>query len=190
MDLEKGETTMPVRILRFVTLVLVALAMGLEFAHLLELPAKMRYDAQLYREVQHTLYYYFAVIGDPSSSARSSRRVRWPSWRAGVKPLSGSPQSGRASWRRRWRRGSPSSPPRTPRWPPAWATGALPPDWTHVRALWEYGHAAGAALLIVGFCALLLSVLRGTPTENPPEAKSLERFATARAGRRNPGDSR
>lgn len=33
---------------RLITLILAALFMGLEFTHLLELPAKMQYDGKLY----------------------------------------------------------------------------------------------------------------------------------------------
>jgi hypothetical protein len=41
---------------RLVTLILVALTMGLSFAHALEMPAKLEYDAALYVTVQQTLY--------------------------------------------------------------------------------------------------------------------------------------
>jgi hypothetical protein len=41
---------------RFVTLLLVALLTGLAFAHVLERPAKMLYDAALYITLQKTLY--------------------------------------------------------------------------------------------------------------------------------------
>jgi hypothetical protein len=41
---------------RFITIMLVALTTGLAFAHVLELPARMLYDANLYVTVQKTLY--------------------------------------------------------------------------------------------------------------------------------------
>lgn len=41
---------------RFVTILLVALLLGLAFAHVLERPAKMQYDAALYITLQKTLY--------------------------------------------------------------------------------------------------------------------------------------
>ncbi|MGJ3248442.1 MAG: DUF1772 domain-containing protein [Elainellaceae cyanobacterium] len=48
---------------RFATLVLVALFMGLEFAHTLEMPAKLQYDGALYVTVQNSLYQYFGAPG-------------------------------------------------------------------------------------------------------------------------------
>jgi hypothetical protein len=34
-----------------------------------------------------------------------------------------------------------------------------------LRNRWEYGHAAGFVLQLIGFCSLLLSVLVETPKE-------------------------
>jgi hypothetical protein len=39
--------------------------MGLAFAHTLELPQKLAYDAATWTRLQHSLYRYFAVIGGP-----------------------------------------------------------------------------------------------------------------------------
>jgi hypothetical protein len=52
---------MALRIWRFITLILVALYMGLEFSHTLELPSKIEYDGSLYVTVQNTLYAYFGM---------------------------------------------------------------------------------------------------------------------------------
>ncbi len=51
------------QIWRLITLILVALFMGLEFAHTLELPAKMQYDGVFYVTVQNSLYRYFGAPG-------------------------------------------------------------------------------------------------------------------------------
>jgi hypothetical protein len=48
---------------RFITTVLAALALTMESAHVLELPQKMQYDAQMYAAVNTTLYRYFAIVG-------------------------------------------------------------------------------------------------------------------------------
>jgi hypothetical protein len=40
---------------RFIALMLAALNMGMTWAHVLELPAKMRYDAQQWTSIQQTL---------------------------------------------------------------------------------------------------------------------------------------
>jgi hypothetical protein len=51
------------RPLRFATLLLAALSLTMESAHVLELPQKMQYDAQMYSAVNTTLYRYFAYVG-------------------------------------------------------------------------------------------------------------------------------
>lgn len=51
------------KVWRFITLILIALYMGLEFAHVLELPAKMQYDGAFYVTVQNSLYQYFGAPG-------------------------------------------------------------------------------------------------------------------------------
>ena len=48
---------------RCITIVLTALALTMESAHVLELPQKMQYDAQMYAAVNTTLYRYFAIVG-------------------------------------------------------------------------------------------------------------------------------
>jgi hypothetical protein len=48
---------------RFVTLLLTALALTMTSAHVLEMPQKMHYEAELYSAVNTTLYRYFAVVG-------------------------------------------------------------------------------------------------------------------------------
>src|SRR5262245_52432325 len=48
---------------RCITIVLAALALTMESAHMLELPQKMQYDAQMYAAVNTTLYRYFAIVG-------------------------------------------------------------------------------------------------------------------------------
>jgi len=54
---------MPVRLWSFVTLMLAALSLTMESAHVLELPQKMQYDAQLYTAVNGSLYRHFAIVG-------------------------------------------------------------------------------------------------------------------------------
>ena len=54
---------MPLSAWRLITLLLAALALTMESAHLLELPQKMQYDAQMYAAVNTTLYRYFAIVG-------------------------------------------------------------------------------------------------------------------------------
>jgi hypothetical protein len=49
--------------LRFFSLLLTALSLTMESAHVLELPQKMRYDLPMYTAVNGTLYKSFAVVG-------------------------------------------------------------------------------------------------------------------------------
>ncbi|MGH8628937.1 MAG: hypothetical protein ACREYC_28015, partial [Gammaproteobacteria bacterium] len=51
------------RIWRFLTIIIAALALTMTSAHVLELPQKMQYDAQLYSAVNTTMYRYFATVG-------------------------------------------------------------------------------------------------------------------------------
>ncbi len=44
-----------------------------------------------------------------------------------------------------------------------WTAVPLPPDWTCVRRQWEFGHAASAVLDLIGFGAIVVSVLLETP---------------------------
>jgi hypothetical protein len=44
-----------------------------------------------------------------------------------------------------------------------WNSVPLPADWTDVRMQWEFGHAASAILDLIGFGALVVSVILETP---------------------------
>jgi hypothetical protein len=75
---------------RFLALVLAALALTMTSAHVLELPQKMRYDAELYAAVNTTLYRHFATVGAVYRSARSSPRPSWsPSFGTGAQRSDG-----------------------------------------------------------------------------------------------------
>jgi hypothetical protein len=43
------------------------------------------------------------------------------------------------------------------------APESVPMVWLRLRNRWEYGHVAGFVLQLIGFCALVLSVLMETP---------------------------
>jgi len=61
--IEPGGILMPFRGLRFIVLLLAALTLTMEAAHVLELPQKMRYAPGLYSAVNSTMYRYFALVG-------------------------------------------------------------------------------------------------------------------------------
>ena len=150
---------------RFLTLVLAALALTMESAHVLELPQKMQYDAQMYAAVNTTLYRYFAIVGGVyqvgsivmAAVLTFLVRKRRPSfgwmltgacclllafgiWLAVVAPVNSQIAAAFRS-----------------------APESIPAVWMRLRSRWEYGHVTGFIVQLVGLCALVLSVLVETP---------------------------
>jgi uncharacterized membrane protein len=152
---------MAFRGLRFVVLLLAALTLTMEAAHVLELPQKMRYRPELYSAVNSTMYRYFAVVGGPLTvltlltgaalvvALRRDPDYRWTLggvalyfiafavWLVVVNRVNSAVAAASAK--------DPAS---------------LPELWTKLRGPWEYGHAAGFVLELLGFASLLWSVLR------------------------------
>jgi hypothetical protein len=156
---------------RCITIVLAALALTMESAHVLELPQKTQYDAQMYAAVNTTLYRYFAIVGGiyqvgsivMAAVLTFLVRKRWPSfgwtltgacclllafgiWLAVVAPVNSQVAAAFRS-----------------------APESVPAVWMRLRNRWEYGHVAGFIVQLVGLCALLLSVLVETPQSPPRE---------------------
>ena len=156
---------MLLRVWRFITLLLAALALTMESAHVLELPQKMQYDAQMYSAVNTTLYRYFAIIGgvyQVGSIVAAAIlvflvRKRRPSfrwtlsgalclllafglWLTVVAPVNGEVAEALRT-----------------------APASVPAVWMRLRNRWEYGHTAGFGVQLVGLCTLMLSVLVETP---------------------------
>jgi hypothetical protein len=48
----------------------------------------------------------------------------------------------------------------------------VPADWTSYRARWEWGHATISLVELIGFAALILSVLADTPAERGERSQS------------------
>jgi hypothetical protein len=156
---------MLLRIWRFTTLLLTALALSLTSAHVLEMPQKLAYPAELYAAVNTTLYRHFATVGGAYSIGAILAAValvfllrdrpiarRWTvagafflllwlaSWIALVLPVNGQVAIAIAA---------------TP--------DLVPAIWMEHRARWEWGHALGFVFELLGLCALLVSVLVDTP---------------------------
>jgi len=156
---------MILRAWRFLTLVLAALALTMESAHVLELPQKLHYDAQLYSAVNTTLYRYFALVGGVYQvgslvaavvlTVLVRRRrpafgwtlagtlcllVAFGIWLMVVAPVNSEVAEALRSM------------PET-----------VPAAWLRLREQWEYGHAAGFVVQLLGFCALVISVVGETP---------------------------
>lgn len=159
---------MLIRVLRFLTLILMALLMGMTFAHVLELPAKMSYDPSLYLSLQRTLYFAF---GAPNIGAfieigavvaviilallrRRQKRSLWLTLVAAisvtlalivffavVEPANEAMRS--------------------------MAFEDVPASFSSWRLQWEYGQATRFALHLIGFVAVALTTvgLRAADTE-------------------------
>jgi hypothetical protein len=157
-------------ILRLLTLVLAALSLTMESAHVLELPQKLAYDLQMYTAVNGSLYRYFAIVGGMYQIgaivcagllvlAVKGRHVafRWTLagaaalvlafviWLLVVAPVNSEVEE-------------------------VYRTQAphVPAVWERLRARWEFGHAAGFVVQLVGFAALVMSVLVETPRAAAP----------------------
>jgi hypothetical protein len=156
------------KIWRFITLILVALFMGLEFAHTLELPAKMQYDETPYITIQDTLYRYFGAPGPGAFITvgavlcaialtvlvRKRQRAFW--WTlAGticlaiafpliyflrIEPVNVVIEQATAR--------------------------TVPPNWEQLRNQWEYAHATNFVFSLAGFIALTISTLVDVPQKN------------------------
>ena len=152
---------MLITIWRFVTLLLVALLTGLAFAHVLERPAKMLYDANLYVTVQKTLYVAWGPpnvggILEPAAIVATIILVFlmpartpafWLSLGAATVLLLAFPVVFFllvAPANEAFRAATPS---------------AIPPNWIELRVSWERGHTIRFALQLVALSLLILSVL-------------------------------
>lgn len=154
------------RIWRFVAITLAALTMGTTFAHVLELPAKMNYDAALWTTLQQSLYWGFGHIGGYFEAAtvflaapvltflvREYRPAfQWT--------LAGTVCFALAFFVVFLMFTEPMN-----REIFQWTPQSVPADWTRVRNQWEYSHAVRFVIHLIGFSALLISVLVETPTK-------------------------
>jgi hypothetical protein len=150
-------------------------------AHVLELPQKMQYDAELYAAVNTTLYRQFATVGAVYTlgsiiaalvlvflvrgrhpafgftlTGATCLVLAFVSWLALVAPVNREVAEALRS-----------------------APESVPAVWMQQRARWEYGHATGFGIQLIGFAALLVSVLVETPTEERAarETRGLPRAA-------------
>jgi hypothetical protein len=137
---------------------LVALILGLAFAHVMEWPGKLRLDGPTWLTVQQNLYVGFgplAAVVEPLGilltwalvfMLRQDRPVFWLALLAALCTTVGlvvwvwvvSPMNTLLN---------------------GWTPATLPADWTACRDQWELGHAVHALLFGVAFCALLATML-------------------------------
>lgn len=154
------------KIWRFITVTLAALALTMPSAHVLELPQKMQYDAQMYSAVNTTLYRYFAYIGGFYTMGsiltafvlaflvrKRGLTFRWTLagalflllafgiWLTIVAPVNNEVADALKS-----------------------APESVPTIWMRLRERWEYGHVTGFFVTLIGFCLLVISLLIEIPT--------------------------
>lgn len=151
---------MPLKLLRFVAILLVALTAGLALAHVLEQSAKMQYDAALYITLQKSLYVQWGPpqVGgflEPAATAatgllaffvRKSKRALWLSLGSLFALLLAFPviffwlvAPGNVAFLA-------ATPP------------SIPANWIDLRSNWETGHAIRFALQFAALSLLVLSL--------------------------------
>lgn len=151
---------MPTNSLRFASILLVALLAGVSFAHVLELSAKMQYDAALYITLQKSLYVQWGpshvggvlepltiiVTGLVTFFVRKSKRTLLFSLGALFTLLMAFPvvffwlvAPANAGFL-------------------AATLSAIPANWTELRSSWEMSHAIRFALPFAAFALLVLSL--------------------------------
>jgi hypothetical protein len=135
-----------------VAVALAALTMGLAFAHTLELPHKLAYDAATWTQLQHSLYRYVAVIGGPLEVATVVAAVvfavRARGLRGGRLAVVGAVCFVLAlGW---WFAVVNTANAEVG----GWAVDGVPSDWRRWRAQWELGHAGQFVVTFAGFLAL------------------------------------
>ncbi|HEY4459869.1 MAG TPA: hypothetical protein VGN81_36500 [Pseudonocardiaceae bacterium] len=136
-------------------LLLTALTMGLEFAHVLEWPQKQSYPGWLYIRLQESLYVWFGNLGGilyvlaVLSTVVLAILVR----RTVVVVAAGSQVVALVTFL-------------TIVYPvnlrlPVNSAGTVPADWTSLRDRWELGHAIGFVLFTASFVLLIGRLVRG-----------------------------
>jgi len=153
---------MMLNLLRFTAVLLVALLLGLAFAHVLEQPAKMQYDAALYITLQKSLYVHWGPphlggVLEPLAIAatgllafferKNKRRNLWLSLVALFALLLAFPfvffwlvAPANAGFL-------------------ATTLQHVPANWTDLRSKWEMGHAVRFALQFTALSLLVLSLV-------------------------------
>jgi hypothetical protein len=155
----------------FAAVLLTALTMGLEFAHVLEWPQKQHYSGSLYVRLQESLYIWFGNLGSVLYVAavivtvvlavlvRRAGGLRWwISTAAALQVIALAsfltvilPVNQRL---------------------PVNSAGTVPADWTTLRDRWELGHTVGFLLFAVSFVLLLLTLTRRAELGDRPEISS------------------
>jgi hypothetical protein len=149
------------RTVRFISVMLAALTLGMGFCHLMQLPSRLGWDQYLWvgSTVQGGLYAMFGSVGAVifvatvialALLAYFTREHGRPGFGLA---LSAALLFGLALvlW---WVLVYPVNVELA-----KWVNGPVPADWIDYRARWEWGHAIIAAVELSGFAALIAAVL-------------------------------
>ncbi|WP_156917642.1 hypothetical protein [Salinarimonas rosea] len=151
------------------TILLASLSMGMAFCHLLEMPARFGWDAELW--VGTTVVgEVFALFGTVGAAIETGAWIAAVALALMVRNRSGATfitsAAGAAflvaafvAW---WAFVFPVNAEMS-----GWTVASLPENWEAWRAQWEYAHAGRAVLLLAGLGGLVLSVVLETPRERP-----------------------
>lgn len=155
---------------RFATIMLTALTLGLAFAHALEAPVKLDYPSSLYVHVNHSLYAYFLYVGAPIQVGALGSAILLTvllRHRAGFACTIGAATVLTVALAVFFAVVYPANVEFA-----SWTPTDVPADWHSWRARWEYGHMTGAALQFLALTLLLLPMLRTAPATAPRQAST------------------
>jgi hypothetical protein len=155
-----------IKTIRFIALMLAALTLGLGFCHLMQLPSRLGWDQYLWvgSTVQGGLYSAFGSVGAVIFVATVivlallAYFVR-EHGRPGFALALVAAILFAAAFALWWVLVYPANVELA-----KWVNGPVPADWTDTRARWEWGHAIVALVELIGFAALVGSVLADTPS--------------------------
>jgi hypothetical protein len=148
-----------VNVCRFASIMSSAVTMSAALAHLMELPAKMKYEPSLYVRLHRTLYPTFGRAAGPAEACAvaTTAALAWldrtPRRRASRLTLAAAGCLAAAHgvfW-------SVVQPVNVEMM--EWRLDAIPTNWTTQRDRWEYGHAVRAGLVTAALGALAWSLL-------------------------------
>ncbi|MBC8020767.1 MAG: hypothetical protein H7X78_06095 [Methyloceanibacter sp.] len=154
---------------RFVAVMLAALTLGLGFCHLMQLPSRLGWDQYLWvgSTVQGGLYAAFGSVGAVifmatvialALNAYFTREHGRPGFAFALAAA----VLFAAAFVLWWVLVYPVNVELA-----KWVNGPVPADWTKYRANWEWGHATIAVVELLGFAALVWSLLADTPRSQP-----------------------
>jgi hypothetical protein len=144
----------------FSSMMTTAVTMSAAVAHLMELPAKMRYEPRLYVRLHRTLYPTFgktAGISEIASVLTTGALALWMrKQHSKAFPLTAAAAGCLAAAHGTfWAVVQPAN-----RTMASWPLDNIPPDWTRWRDQWEYAHAVRAVLITGALGALAASALK------------------------------